>query len=366
MEELGLWGYNTLLVWLDMSHFKSFDDPEAVTFRRRLHAICEAAAGIGLDVGFMVIANEGYNTSPAELRALNKNGAQRGGWYDCQVCPSKPEGMKYIIGAFRQLLDWWSDLHPAYVCICAYDQGGCGCDLCRPWGTNGFPRTAKKLVALARRQLPEVKVIVSTWQFDVEEWRSLSREFSEKAPWADYVLAEGIVQPMSRGLPIVGFPEISMYNMRPWGGFVLLRCPTTSNHNGMPSRTAFAADFPIPKAYSRTSTRYCSASSIGTTAPPERPCENTYVGSIRPTWWTKFSRQLRFLSRTTTNGGGLESWREIRWIGFRYCGNSSPRQTRMPRKPTQSSDRLTRNCPRGLGSRGVGGSYTCGRCWMPN
>ena len=219
MEELGLWGYNTLLVWLDMSHFKSFDDPEAVTFRRRLHAICEAAAGIGLDVGFMVIANEGYNTSPAELRALNKNGAQRGGWYDCQVCPSKPEGMKYIIGAFRQLLDWWSDLHPAYVCICAYDQGGCGCDLCRPWGTNGFPRTAKKLVALARRQLPEVKVIVSTWQFDVEEWRSLSREFSEKAPWADYVLAEGIVQPMSRGLPIVGFPEISMYNMRPWGGF---------------------------------------------------------------------------------------------------------------------------------------------------
>ena len=50
MEDLGLWGYNALTVWYDMHHFDGADDPKAVAFRDRLHAICAAARRIGLDV----------------------------------------------------------------------------------------------------------------------------------------------------------------------------------------------------------------------------------------------------------------------------------------------------------------------------
>ena len=42
VEELALWGVNSVLVWYDMHHFKGFADPEAVAFRGRLKRILQA------------------------------------------------------------------------------------------------------------------------------------------------------------------------------------------------------------------------------------------------------------------------------------------------------------------------------------
>ena len=69
VEDVGLWGLNSLIVWYDMHHFMGFDSPEAVDFRHRLQAICGAARHVGLDVGFACVANEGYANSPEPLRA---------------------------------------------------------------------------------------------------------------------------------------------------------------------------------------------------------------------------------------------------------------------------------------------------------
>jgi len=217
VEELGLWGYNVLVVWYDMHHFDGFDDPTAIEFRARLHVICEAARRVGLDVGFGVIANEGYNDSPVALRA--DPGGKRGGWYDCVVCPSKPGGMEYVLRGLGQQFDWCADLQPRYVWIWPYDQGGCGCAQCRPWGNNGFLRAAEPVAALARRKLPGVRVIASTWMFDETEWQGLVHAFAAGRPWADLILAESGVRPPPGELPMVGFPEISMYHTFPWGGF---------------------------------------------------------------------------------------------------------------------------------------------------
>jgi hypothetical protein len=104
VEELGLWGFNALMVWYDMHHFNGADDPAAVAFRRHLHGILAAARRIGLDVGVGVIANEAYGNSPPELRA--DPSARRGGWHDCAVCPSKPGGMDYILGVLGGEFDW--------------------------------------------------------------------------------------------------------------------------------------------------------------------------------------------------------------------------------------------------------------------
>ncbi len=226
VEELGLWGYNVLGVWYDMHHFSGFDDPEAVTFRTRLHAICEAARSIGLDVSFTLLANEAYHNSPVELRA--ELSGRRGGWYECDVCPSKPGSLEYVLGVLGQEFDWCADLQPRYLWIWPYDQGGCGCSACQPWGAKGFLKLAEPVAALARRKLPGVKVIMSTWFFDEPEWQGVDKAFSAKEPWVDYMMAEGTARAMPGGLPMVGFPEISMYKTFPWGGFGATPLPRLS------------------------------------------------------------------------------------------------------------------------------------------
>jgi hypothetical protein len=242
VEDLGLWGYNTVMLWYDMHHFDGFDDPKAEAFRARLRVICEAATKIGLDVGFGVIANEAYNNSPKELRA--DPSAQRGGWYDCAVCPSKPEGMHYIVGVLGRFLAWGNDLHPRYVWIWPYDQGSCGCAQCRPWGSHGFLKTAKTVAGLAREKIPGVKIILSTWLYDGAEWQGLADAFAREPAWADFLLAEGNVPKTTIALPVVGFPEISMVNMFPWGGFGATPQPRNFQSQWNHAKDRVAGGFP--------------------------------------------------------------------------------------------------------------------------
>lgn len=219
VEELALWGVNSVSVWYDMHHFRGFADPEAAAFRGRLKRILQAARRCGIGVGFMVIGNEAYDGSPNALRADPR--AQRGGFYDVAICPNKPGGLDYTLKILGELFDWAGDLDPEYVCIWPYDQGGCGCNQCQPWGANGFLKCAENVSGLARKKLPGVKIILSTWMFDTNEWQGLKKAFSLKPQWADLMLTEsvGFAREGLAGMPTVGFPEISMEGMFPWGGF---------------------------------------------------------------------------------------------------------------------------------------------------
>lgn len=226
VEELGLWGANILEVWYDMHHFNGSNDPKAVEFRKRLHYICETAKEIGLGVGFGIVSNEGYGNSPVALRAQQKGG-QRGGWYDCQICPSKPGGLAHILADMGQQFDWWADLRPEYLWIWPYDQGGCGCPECHPWGCNGFLRAYESLASLARRKLPNTQVVLSTWFFDEIEWRNLAKSLNSRKLRPDYILADSVGDfPRSAldetarvGVPLLNFPEISMWGRDPWGAY---------------------------------------------------------------------------------------------------------------------------------------------------
>jgi hypothetical protein len=217
VEELALWGFNTVLVWYDMHHFPGFDSPEAVAFRERLHRICGAARRLGLDVGLTTVANEGHADSPAAVRA--DVSGMRGASFASDICISKPEGQEYVLTNFRRLYSWARDLEPKWLVLWPYDSGGCGCSLCRPWGSNGFVTITQPLTALARESLPGVHVVLSTWFFDESEWQAVTAFFAKNQPWVDYALAEGTTRPMPGQLPLVGFPEISMFETFPWGGF---------------------------------------------------------------------------------------------------------------------------------------------------
>jgi hypothetical protein len=236
VEELALWGCNALSVWFDMHHYQGINDPDAQKMLFRLRTVLSAAKRVGIRAGLTTLANEAYASSPMELRADWTAGhdgyfSPPGGHYRVEICPNKPGGLELILRWRAEVLDAFKDIQPAYIWIWPYDQGGCTCSSCTPWGTNGFLKTAQPAAQLVRSQFPEAKVILSTWYFDhfIEgEWAGLQAAFARNKPdWIDYLLIDDfggfpqypLDQGVPGGFPVVNFPEISMEGMNPWGAF---------------------------------------------------------------------------------------------------------------------------------------------------
>jgi hypothetical protein len=236
IEELALWGCNALSVWFDMHHYDGMSDPAATKMAERLRTILTAANEVGMGACLGTIANEGFNNSPQALRADWTAGhdgyfAPPGAHYQREICPSKSGGMEEILRTRREVFEALSGVNMEYVWFWPYDQGGCTCSQCAPWGSNGFLRCARKVADLTLQFWPQAKMILSTWYFDLftsGEWEGLTRAFAAQAPtWISSLMADGFggfpQYPLRRGvpggLPMIGFPEISMQRMWPWGGF---------------------------------------------------------------------------------------------------------------------------------------------------
>jgi hypothetical protein len=236
VEELALWGTNTLAVWFDMHHFNGIHDPAAQTMLRRLTAVLGAAKRIGMKTVGIFLANEAYADSPEALRADWTAGHDGyfnppGGHYHVELCPSKPGSMEILLRWAEERLQAFQPAGLDYICIWPYDQGGCTCKDCAPWGVNGYLRCAEPLARMYKRYFPQGQVILSTWYFDhftAGEWVGLADKFSKKPDWVDWLLADDYGDnfpsfPALNGapgdLPVVTFPEISMYRCLPWGGY---------------------------------------------------------------------------------------------------------------------------------------------------
>jgi hypothetical protein len=236
IQEIVPRGFNTLCVWFDMHHYRSADDAEAIAMIARIHRILEAAKGMFLKTCLTVLANESFSDSPKELRASFTAGhdgyvQQLAGHYHVEICPSRVDGLELLIRQRTEVLRRFTDVEPDFVVIWPYDQGGCTCSACAPWGSNGFLTVAENVAEVAKSIFPNVRIILSTWLFDhftTGEWKGLAEAFVIKPEWVDYLLlefmegavpAEILADGMPGGLPCIGFPEISMYGATPWGGF---------------------------------------------------------------------------------------------------------------------------------------------------
>lgn len=225
VQELALWGCNALMVWFDMHHYASIDDPAAVSMIERLHTILRAAQDVGMQPGLLYLGNEGYSSTPASVRVTP--GPYQ---YNCEICPSLPGALDEIRRTRGQVLDAFADLDLAFVCVWPHDQGGCGCAACNPWGAQGFVECVRTTAPLVRARFPRAKLIASTWCFDKflsgefeGFWGSLARE----SGLADMVMADShsgfppfvLTHPLPGRVSLVNFPEISMMGQTPWGGF---------------------------------------------------------------------------------------------------------------------------------------------------
>lgn len=237
IEDLALRGCNALMLWYDMHQFADVDTPESVAMIARLKAFFQHASAVGMKTVFGTLANESFCTSEPAIRAewTVQNGyfALPRGHYHVEICPNKEQGMEEILDQRRRVMAAFSDVRLDYISIWPYDQGGCTCSKCTPWGANGFLKTMNALHELYSEILPDAKILCSTWYFDHfihGEWDAFKEAINAGGyEYIEYLFGyfandehvpEYIRQGnMPAGKRMVAFPEISMYGATPWGGF---------------------------------------------------------------------------------------------------------------------------------------------------
>lgn len=232
IDDLAFWGMNTLRLWFDMHHYRNME--EGMEKVIRLKAIIKHAKSMGLKIAITTLANEAFKDSPEELRADWTSGhdgyvRELDDHYHLEICPSKDGGIEKILEYRTQMLDCFSDISPDYVNIGPYDEGGCTCRECAPWGGNGYIKTLKALIPLYKKYWPGAKIGADFWKFgdftdDDSEYELFYEKFKKgELKGIDFISAEPAYAKYpfehETPLPLVGFPEISMYGAWPWGGY---------------------------------------------------------------------------------------------------------------------------------------------------
>ena len=226
LEDLALLGYNYLKLGLG-SAAKIAGSPEHTAALIRRKRLITYASELGMDFCHGV-GNFGYADSPKELRATD-NGHS---FYCTEICTSNPAGLDYLEKKYRADCENLKDVKVKTVQFWSYDQGGCGCKNCFPYGVNGMFKLAGKLVPLIKEFWPDAKIMWVTWEFDkydnIGEWETLYKKINNgEADFLDSIMADSHgsfpKHPLNNPLPgkveLVTFPEISMWGRAPWGGF---------------------------------------------------------------------------------------------------------------------------------------------------
>ena len=277
VEDLALRGCNSLLVWFDMHHFDSMLDTGAQALVSRLHDILAYANKLGIGGSLTMISNEGFASSPVDLRAewqvQNGYHAEPDSHYHVEICPSKEGGIAEILRARREMLAYFSDLKIDYVVYWPYDQGGCTCKDCAPWGANGFLKLLPHFKSLINEMMPNTKIIVSAWYFDrftSGEWKGFTERLGDKAfdgiPYVLSFFANGELPEVlkQKGMPkdfgFIEFPEISMWTCSPWGGYGASHLAAFLERNNLTGKNIYSGAFPYSEGIFEDANKYIELS----------------------------------------------------------------------------------------------------------
>ena len=239
IDDLVLDGINSFDMQIDTPHIDAVrlkNDPAA------MRAYHEASATIvrhlrQLDCGMR--GSGGSNTAPGdtdEAFAASPNVNPRAPNGGFRVCPAKPGAMEFMLQRRKDgLADLKRrDLDVRFLTHFPYDEGGCGCDICYPWGCNGYLRMCERFYGPNHAAFPDAKIVLSTWLFEDHEYAGLW-DYLKTHDWIDYLEIDDFGSsypkyPLEHPIPnaktkILTFPEISMWGRIPWGGFGAIAYP---------------------------------------------------------------------------------------------------------------------------------------------
>ncbi len=229
LEDLLLWGYNTIICITPAVNLDGFEDQLFLTSMANLRRIFGAAKRFGMRVGVILHPNQGLRTAPHELDAAPLEFPALRGDLGRNLCPSKEGTRAYMENIWRHFTAPLADIGLDYILTWPYDEGGCGCEKCRPWGANMYGTAAKWICDEVKKTFPNIKTIVATWGFDATvdegEYAALYHRLEGDMAWVDYIMVDAHGAYPQYALehtcpkPVLNFPEISMWGLAPWGGF---------------------------------------------------------------------------------------------------------------------------------------------------
>lgn len=180
-----------------------------------------------LDIGFAV--SGGGNVSgkaiPQSMKAERYGADVMRGFSDFSVCPEKPGGLEQLLLERREALRASEGLPIDEFVYWPYDEGGCACGKCSPWGGRGYLKLIERMAKMNGAVHPGARHIVSTWLFDDADWQGLYR-YLETHDWVDGIVVDShdkfprytLRHPVPKNIPVITFPEVSMWGRFPWGG----------------------------------------------------------------------------------------------------------------------------------------------------
>lgn len=230
VEDLALWGYNTFMFHVQ----RGTEDPGQPELHRgleRFRTVYRRCKELGLEIGLLVDANvRNASTPPGLDNSPFPDDLKKRGNACEKICPSIPAAREWLLSSWTKLLDSFADTPLDYVATWPYDAGGCGCEKCWPWGYGGYLRISRDTFRIAKQKFPGCKSVFSAWMFDMPaagEWEGLARELAKDRHEIDFILADDdedfprhpLEKGVPGGLPLINFPEITMWGMWPWGSY---------------------------------------------------------------------------------------------------------------------------------------------------
>jgi len=227
VDDLALFGMNSIKTFVSVAavDLAYADASECEMFESISRSIVRHVKDLDLDFAISGGDNVSGSRLPESVKAKPYGPGVMRGFSDFNVCPSKPRGLELLLSERRKALESLKGLHVDEFTYWPYDEGGCACEKCSPWGGNGYLKLVEKLSALNAAAHPGARHVVSTWLFDDDDWQGLYR-YLEAHEGVDCLLADShdafpeypLRNPVPRNVPIITFPEISMWGRFPWGG----------------------------------------------------------------------------------------------------------------------------------------------------
>lgn len=131
VQDLGLWGINTIGIHFPAWQFNGFEDPAAQVWLKRFKRVFREARQCGLQVALLQDPNDAWKNWPAHLRKTDVPGHRRGN-FGANLCPAKPEAWALLLKLYDGLLDEFKEVGLDYFVFWPYDEGGCACQDCWP------------------------------------------------------------------------------------------------------------------------------------------------------------------------------------------------------------------------------------------
>ncbi len=233
IDDLALWGINgihTMVQYPEVDAAHATPEDLAV-FEDVSNKVIDRVHALDLIFTITGGANTAPSNMPAEYRA-QKNINPRRGATDYNVCPEKPGALDYLLKLRQEAVDKYADKAVDGFVYWPYDEGGCSCEKCQPWGGRGYVKLIEKYKEIHEKAYPGCTHLVSTWLFDDDDWK-MFYDYLHHQDWIDYLIVDAhddfprfpLEHAMPNDIKIITFPEISMWGRRPWGGFGAIAMP---------------------------------------------------------------------------------------------------------------------------------------------